>query len=285
MLVVSAIDNTRTDNNSIQGYRQAKNPVTYIHSLATIFVLHFRGNANLWIVFGVSISIVPLIAVVTWITTQSPDSRPIAYISVGVILMAMWQTCVFFAGRSLASEFYEGTVDYTMVSRIPLRVVMLAKSVATLAIAIPSSLIAFATVQIVSRELIDVERPLLLLVSMVVAAWSITVVGYLFAPLFVLVQGRGGFFNAFQPLGIVLSGFLYPISQLSDEVQIVARLLPTSWAMDSVTRSIDPGESLVRVYADWGAALGVSVVMLGATLFMFSKVENALRRNGNVGRF
>ncbi len=234
---------------------------------------------------GVSISIVPLIAVVTWITTQSPDSQPIAYISVGVILMAMWQTCVFHSGRSLAWEFFEGTVDYTMVSRIPLRVVMLAKSVATLTIAIPSSLIAFATVQIVSRELIAVERPLLLLISMVVAAWSITVVGYLFAPLFVLVQGRGGFFNAFQPLGIVLSGFLYPISQLSDEVQIVARLLPTSWAMDSVTRSIEPGESPVRIYADWGAALGVSVVMLAATLFMFSKVENALRRNGNVGRF
>ncbi|MCY3802115.1 MAG: ABC transporter permease [Chloroflexi bacterium] len=259
--------------------------MTYLHALTTIFVLHFRGNANLWIVFGVSLSIVPLIAVITWITTQSPDSQPIAYISVGVILMAMWQTCVFFSGRSLASEFYEGTVDYTMVSRIPLRVVMLVKSVATLAIAIPSSLIAFATVQIVSRELIDVERPLFLLVSMLVAAWSITVVGYLFAPLFVLVQGRGGFFNAFQPLGIVLSGFLYPISQLSDEVQIVARLLPTSWAMDSVTRSIEPGESLVRIYADWGAALGVSVVMLAATLFMFSKVENTLRRNGNVGRF
>ena len=259
--------------------------MTYFYALATIFVLHLRNSANLWTFLGVSISIVPLIAVVTWITTQSPDSQPTAYISVGVILMAMWQTCVFFAGRSLASEFHEGTVDYTMVSRMPLRVVMLAKSVATLAVAIPSSVLAFATVQLVSRELIDVERPLFLLISIVVAAWSITVVGYLFAPLFVLVRGRGGFFNAFQPLGIVLSGFLYPVSQLSGEAQIVARLLPTSWAMDSVIRSIDPGESIARIIADWGAALGMSVVVLAATLFMFGKVENALRRNGSVGRF
>ena len=85
--------------------RQAKNPMTYFYALATIFVLHLRNSASLWTFLGVSISIVPLIAVVTWITTQSPDSQPTAYISVGVILMAMWQTCVFFAGRSLASEF------------------------------------------------------------------------------------------------------------------------------------------------------------------------------------
>ena len=82
--------------------------MTYFYALATIFVLHLRNSANLWTFLGVSISIVPLIAVVTWITTQSPDSQPTAYISVGVILMAMWQTCVFFAGRSLASEFHEG---------------------------------------------------------------------------------------------------------------------------------------------------------------------------------
>ncbi len=259
--------------------------MNYFYALATIFVLHLRITANLWVFLGVSISIVPLIAVVTWITTQSPDSQPIAYISVGVILMAMWQTCVFHSGRSLASEFYEGTVDYTMVSRIPLRVVLLVKSIATLAIAIPSSVFAFATVQLISRELIDVERPLFLLISIAVAAWSIIVVGYMFAPLFVLVKGRGGFFNAFQPLGIVLSGFLYPVSQLSDQAQIVARLLPTSWAMDGVIHSIEPGESIAGIFADWGAALGLSVVVLAATLFMFGKVENALRRSGSVGRF
>ena len=75
------------------------------------------------------------------------------------------------------------------------------------------------------------------------------------------------------------------MSQLSDELQIVARLLPTSWAMDGVIHSIESGGSVARIYADWGAALGVSVVMLAATLFMFSKVENVLRRSGSVGRF
>ena len=174
--------------------------MTYLHALSTIFVLHLRNTANLWMFLGVSISIVPLIAVVTWITTQSPDSQPIAYISVGVILMAMWQTCVFHSGRSLASEFNEGTVDYTMVSRTPLRVVMLTKSVATLAIAIPSSVLAFATVQLVSRDLIHVERPFFLLISILIASWSIIVVGYLFAPLFVLMKGAAVSSMPFNPL-------------------------------------------------------------------------------------
>ena len=264
---------------------QANNPMTYFYALATIFVLHLRAVVNPGMLINSSISAVPLVAVVTWITTQSPDSKPFAYISIGVILLAIWQIGVFLSGWSLAEEFQQGTVDYTMVSRTPLRVVILTKSLATLIMAIPSSLFAFATVQLISRELMDVERPLFLLVSIVVAAWCIIAVGYMFAPLFVLVKGRAGFFNAFQPLGIALSGFLYPVSQLSEELQIVARLLPTSWAMDGVIHSIESGGSAGRIYADWGVALGLSVVVLAATLFMFGKVENGLRRSGSVGRY
>ena len=257
----------------------------YVRALPTILVLHLRAVVTPMMLINSSISAVPLVAVVTWIATRSQDSKPIAYIAIGVILLAIWQIGIFLSGWSLADEFRQGTVDYTMVSRTPLRVVILTKALATLIMAIPSSLFAFATVQLISRELIEVERPLFLLVSIVVAAWSIIAVGYLFAPLFVLVQGRPGFFNAFQPLGIALSGFLYPVSQLSDELQIVARLLPTSWAMDGVIHSIESGGLVARIYADWGGALGLSMVIVAATLFMFSKVENALRRSGSVGRY
>ncbi|MCY4108166.1 MAG: hypothetical protein OXG11_03955, partial [Chloroflexi bacterium] len=142
--------------------------MSYLHALPTIFVLHLRNSGSPWMFLGGTLSIAPLIAVVTWIATQSLDSKPIAYISIGVILMAMWQTCVFLSGWSLSGEFDLGTADYTMVSRTPLRVVMLTKSVATLALAIPNAVFVFATVQLISRELIHVERPFFLLISIAV---------------------------------------------------------------------------------------------------------------------
>ena len=109
--------------------------------------------------------------------------------------------------------------------------------------------------------------------------------GYLFAPLFVLVKGRPGFFNALMPLGTALSGFLYPISQLASEARIVAHFLPTSWAMDGVIRSVQQGESSARIMVDWGAAIGLSVAILALSYFLFYKVEESLKRSGTVGRF
>ena len=46
--------------------------MTYFYALATIFVLHLRNSANLWTFLGVPISIVPLIAVVTWDNDAEP---------------------------------------------------------------------------------------------------------------------------------------------------------------------------------------------------------------------
>ena len=259
--------------------------MSYLHALPTIFAIHLGVVVSRGVFISSSVVAVPLVSVVTWMATQSVDSEPLAYISIGVVLMPMWQFSFFLSGWSLANEFNSGTVDHTLVSRTPLPIVMLVKSMAHLAMTIPGALIAFMTVLLISRDLIEVERPFHLVVSMAVAAWSIMAVGYLFAPLFVLVKGRPGFFNALLPLGTALSGFLYPISQLSSEAQIVAHILPTSWAMDGVIRSVREGESAARIVGDWGVAIGLSLAFMAFTFFMFRKVEESLKRSGTVGRF
>lgn len=259
--------------------------MSYLQALPTIFSLHLRVVVNRGVFVSSSVAYLPLAAVVAWIATQSLNSDALAYISIGVVLLPVWQFSFFMSGWSLAFEFDGGTVDHTLVSRTPLPVVMFVKSMAHLAMTIPGALITFVTVQLISREMLDVERPIHLVVSMGVAAWSVMSVGYLFSPLFVLVKGRPGFFNALMPLGTALSGFLYPISQLTSEARVVAHFLPTSWAMDGVIRSVQQGESSARIMIDWGAALGLSAALLALSYFLFRKVEESLKRSGSVGRF
>ena len=112
--------------------------------------------------------------------------------------------------------------------------------------------------------------------------------GYLFAPLFVLVKGRPGFFNALLPLGTALSGFLYPISQLSSEAQIVAHILPTSWAMDGVIRSVREGESAARIVRRLGSRNRVVAGFYGLYFFHVSqgrRKPQAQRKCGQVLRW
>ena len=259
--------------------------MAYFQSMLAVYVLHTRIYMKPALVFSSSIAAVPLVAVATWIATQSSSSEPVAYVSIGVVLMAMWQTAAFFTGWSLAEEFNLGTLDHTLVSRTPLVLVMFAKSVASLTLALTPSAVAFLVALAVSHELIDVALPLQLIVSMGFAISSIVVVGFIFTPLFVLVKGRGGGMNAILPIGTAFSGFLYPISQLSTETQILAHFLPTSWAMDGVIRSVREGESTLRIAGDWGAALGLSVVFLVCTYLLLRKVEDRVRVTGSLGSF
>ena len=128
--------------------------MSYLHALPTMFGLHLRVVVNRGVFVSSSVAYLPLAAVAAWIATQSLDSDPVAYISIGVVLLPMWQFSFFLSGWSLAFEFDAGTVDHTLVSRTPLPVVMFVKAMAHLAMTVPGALITFVTVQLISREML-----------------------------------------------------------------------------------------------------------------------------------
>jgi ABC-type multidrug transport system permease subunit len=79
---------------------------------------------------------------------------------------------------------------------------------------------------------------------------------------------------------VVFSGFLYPISILPMAFKIIARLLPTSWAMDGVIHSIEGQVSMWRIAGDWGIALAISLVYVFLTHALLKVVERKVRRTG-----
>ena len=80
---------------------------------------------------------------------------------------------------------------------------------------------------------------------------------FILSPLMVLTRARAGVPNLFTWAGVILGGLLFPVSLLPMGVELVARLLPTSWAMEAVIRSMDGGASVVWIAARWAIALGL----------------------------
>ena len=198
--------------------------------------------------------------------------------------MSFWGWGTFYTGYSLAVEFNQGTLDHNLVSRTPLMLIMFGKALGAMTSGIPGGLLAFLLVLLVTRDLIEVSNPVALVVALGVAMVSIIVMGFTLTPLFLLSRGRPGLFNAILPLGIVLSGFLYPVSLFSSGVEVVARFLPTSWAMEGVIRSVDGGTASWAA-SDVGIALGLSLAYLVFTYFLFRKVEHRIRVTGSLGSF
>lgn len=227
----------------------------------------------------------PIIGAVIWIASQGIGAIPSPYLSVGIFLTVVWVLILFRIGFSLAMEFFLGTLDHTLISPTPLFGIMIGKVAAFITIAIPPGAVSSALALLVSQESIDVVSPGLTAVSAGFAVLGAVAVTYTLAPLFLLSRNAGYFSAPFAHLGMVLGAFLYPVSLLPTGVEVVARFMPTPWAMDGVMRSIESGGMSWRYAGDWGMALLVSLAYLGLTYLLFRKVETRIRVTGSLSPF
>jgi ABC-type uncharacterized transport system permease subunit len=159
------------------------------------------------------------------------------------------------------------------------------KVLAIMAYMLPSALVSFLVVLAMSGNTTSVERPVLLAISTCLALISVVVICYVFAPFGFLVGARGGFFNAFMPLGTVLSGFLYPIANLPLGLEAVARVLPSGWAMQAVVASVNGQESTQTIQLYWLLSILLVALFVALAVLLFQRVEMRVRFTGNLGRY
>ena len=221
---------------------------------------------------------IPQIAVLAWIVTQAEDPVVATYVVVGVVLFTTSNWSLFQMGWSLSQELFSGTLQHIVLSRTPMAFVLFGKAAATVSSALFSGLIALLVAWWMARDLIEVADPALLAVSVCVAIVAIIATGFIWAPLFVLVGTRPGFFNAITPFAVVFGGFIVPIDLLSPTGEAVARLLPTAWTSEAIYYSIRDGSPEAgRILANLGVALAIAVLYFAVTWALFRFVERRIR--------
>lgn len=228
---------------------------------------------------------IPLAVVLAWIASKGASSVPINYLIVGVVLMSIWNRVSIRLGWSITGDILAGTYDYIATTRTPLAQVVFARALAISVLGILSGLVPVLMIWWISGQVIQVAEPLLLAFSIGVGAFSVLSVSIVFAPLFLLVRGREGFFNVIRPLGVVLGGFFYPVAFLAPGVEFLARILPAAWAMDAVILALDSEGSALGGTLDLTIALAISLAYLCLAYFLLVKVERRVRIDGNMRAF
>ena len=157
---------------------------------------------------------VPMVALVAWVAKVGDNPEVLAYISIGSVLVTLWNGLIQRMGWLVGIEIWNGTLEHNILSRTPLIMAMMSKAVSLLVGGFLAAIAAFLAVVLVGQDLLNVASMGLLLVSLVFAVSTLLVCGFIFAPFYVIAGGRPGFFNAIAPLGLLLSGFLHPTSLL-----------------------------------------------------------------------
>ena len=224
-------------------------------------------------------------AVIAWIVYLSGDKELLAYICVGAFLLAIWTGVVAMGGWSLSNELSGKTLDFILTSHTPLPVVLFSKTLAQMAYEAISGIVALITVLLVASEIPEVANVTLLLLSLFFVLVGLAVTGFFFTPLVVLAGGRPGFFMGIIPFSAILSGFILPVNQLPFGLEVAARWLPASWAMDSVWQSIKGTGSWWSATSKWEMCLLVSATWFTVTYLMCKVVERRVRIKGTLGTF
>ena len=162
---------------------------------------------------------VPMVALIAWVAKVGGNPEVLDYISIGAALVTLWNGLVQRMGWLVDIEIFDGTLEQNLLSSTPLIVAMMSKSVSLILGGILAAIVAFLAVILVAQRLLDVSNLSLLLASLAFAMSALLVCGFIFAPFYVVGGGRPGFFNAITPLGVLLSGFLHPISLLPQGLQ------------------------------------------------------------------
>lgn len=174
------------------------------------------------------------------------------------------------------------TLEFDIVSRTPLMLILFGKSLAQMLYSLPTGIFSLITMFLVIRQVPAVSDIPSLVVSLVLIIISLIIISLLMAPVAVLAGGRGGFFNAINALGVLVSGFLYPVARLPAALAVFARLMPSSWAMDGVWKSVHGYESYWSILGDWGACILSIAVWLFLIYLLFQTVERRIRIAGTL---
>ncbi len=83
----------------------------------------------------------------------------------------------------------------------------------------------------------------------------------------------------------LLSGILYPVSVLPDWLRWLSKLVPMTYALDALRRSVVLGEEMSHLRGDLFALLAFSVLLLPASLFFFRLALEKVRRESGFGSY
>ena len=92
--------------------------------------------------------------------------------------------------------------------------IILGKAAAVMVLSLLASTLVMVVVLGVLQHWIAIASIPLLIVSVGFVTLALFATGFIFAPAMVLLRGRGGFYQALIPFGIVFTGMLYPVRLL-----------------------------------------------------------------------
>jgi len=212
---------------------------------------------------------------------KGPDAA--MFVVVGSGLTGLWSSLLFISGNSINAERWSGTLESLVALPTPFEVIVFGKNLANVIQSLLSMVLGYLVAVFAFGYSLDVQQPLLFVISVVFAIVAFVSFGLIIAPIFVMNPGVRAWQNAMEFPIYVLGGFLFPIALLPSWTTPVSYLLPPYWAAVALHGTSTGGASLNQTFFAWGMMLLFSLIDLLIASRLFKLMLYKARADATLG--
>ena len=205
------------------------------------------------------------------------------FVVVGSGLTGLWSSLLFISGNSINFERWTGTLESLVALPTPFEVIVFGKNLANVIQSLLSMVLGYIIAAFAFGYSLDVQQPLLFVLSIVLAVIAFISFGLIIAPIFVMNPGVRAWQNAMEFPVYVLCGFLFPIALLPGWTTPVSYLLPPYWAAVALHGTSTGGASLNQTLFAWGMLLLFSLIDLLIASRLFKLMLYKARADATLG--
>ena len=205
------------------------------------------------------------------------------FVVVGSGLTGLWSSLLFVSGNSINAERWSGTLESLVAIPTPFEVIIFGKNLANVIQSLISMFTGYLLAAFLFGYSLNVQQPLLFVVSIFFTIIAFICFGLVIAPIFVMNPGVRHWQNAMEFPVYVLSGFLFPIALLPGWTTPISYILPPYWAAVALHGTSTAGAPLEKTLFAWGMMLLFSLIDLLIASRLFKLMLYKARADATLG--
>jgi ABC-2 type transport system permease protein len=205
------------------------------------------------------------------------------FVVVGSGLTGIWSSLLFVSGNAITHERWTGTLEGLVGMPTPLWQVVLGKNMAHVVQSLGSMVLSYALASLFFGVPLTIAQPLPFAVSVLFLVVSFVCFGLLISPLFVVNPDVQRFQNGLEYPIYILSGFLFPILLLPGWTNPASYALAPYWAARALHSTAAGEATLASLGVEWGMMLGLGLVYILISSWLFKRTLEKARRDATLG--
>lgn len=236
-----------------------------------------------WLIAEMTIPILTLSAYVYLYKMLQAPAEFTGFVIVGGTMIAFWSNVLW----NMSAQFYwekeTGNLELYLVAPISRMAILLGMALGGIVNTTLRAIAIFTVGTLIFQVPLFIQDPLTVVLMFFLTIVALYALGMLFASLFML-YGREAWHtaNLLQEPVYFLSGLYFPTRYLHFWVQLAASIIPLTFGLDGIRRTIIQGEGIADIWLNIVALVVFVLILLPLAKFALNYMENLGKKQGRL---